>query len=163
MAENRQEIRPEIRHLVRVSNTDLNGEKPIFQALRKIKGISFMYANAVCYMAGIDKHIKAGILTESQIKKLEEVMRNPARFGCPEWMLNRKKDPETGQDMHLIMSDLDFAQEMDVKMMKKVKSYKGLRHQWGLPVRGQRTRSNFRKNKGKGLGVKKKKEAPAKA
>lgn len=152
----------EIRRLVRLANTDLNGDKAIFQALRKIKGISFMYSNAVCFMAGIDRHMKAGELTEAQIKKTEEIMKNPERFGCPKWMLNRKKDPETGQDMHLIMTDLEFAQEMDVKMMKKVKSYKGLRHQWGLPVRGQRTRSNFRKNKGKGLGVTKKKSLPAK-
>jgi len=48
--------------------------------------------------------------------------------------------------------------------MKKTKSYKGLRHQWGLPVRGQRTKANFRKNKGKSsLGVQKKRvKAPAK-
>jgi small subunit ribosomal protein S13 len=52
---------------------------------------------------------------------------------------------------------LKFAKENDVKMMKKIKSYRGLRHQWSLPVRGQRTKSNFRRNKGKGsLGVKRK-------
>ena len=59
--------------------------------------------------------------------------------------------------MHLINTDLDLSKDGDIKRMKKVKSYKGLRHTWGLPVRGQRTRSNFRKNKGKvSLGVVKK-------
>jgi ribosomal protein S13 len=43
--------------------------------------------------------------------------------------------------------------------MKKTKSNKGFRHHWGLPLRGQRTKNNFRKNKGKGsLGVKKSKQ-----
>ena len=51
---------------------------------------------------------------------------------------------------------LSFTQDNDIKMMKKIKSYKGVRHILGQPVRGQRTKSNFRKNKGKVLGVKRK-------
>ena len=116
-----------------------------------------MTANAICILTGFDKNMKAGDLSDAQVKKLDEMVRNPVKSGIPKWLINRRKEPETAEDKHLIMSDLDFAKEMDIKMLKKIKSYKGLRHQWGLPVRGQRTKSNFRRNKGKGLGVKRKK------
>jgi small subunit ribosomal protein S13 len=72
-------------------------------------------------------------------------------------MLNRRKDYETGEDIHLLSSDLAFTQDNDIKMMKKMKSYKGMRHARGLTVRGQKTRANFRRNKGKVAGVQKKK------
>ena len=147
----------EYRHIVRVSNTDLKGEKQLHMALHKIKGISFMFSNFICFSAKVEPIKKAGDLTEEEVKRLEDVIKNPAKYNCPTWLLNRRKDYETGADMHLINTDLDLSKDGDIKRMKKVKSYKGLRHTWGLPVRGQRTRSNFRKNKGKvSLGVVKK-------
>jgi small subunit ribosomal protein S13 len=155
----------EQRHLVRVLNTDLKGEKQILYSLTKIKGIGVMFANAVLKKAGIPADKKTGFLTEKEVSMIENVITRPASSGIPTWMFNRRKDFDTGENHHLITSNLDFTQEMDVKRMKKTKSYKGLRHQWGQPVRGQRTKSNFRVNKGKGsLGVQKKKAAaPAKS
>ena len=96
-------------------------------------------------------------MSEAETKRIEEVIVNPLKFGIPSWMLNRRKDMETGEDRHLVVNDLIFTQETDVKMMKKMRTYKGVRHMLGGPVRGQRTRSNFRKNKGKVMGVKKSK------
>jgi small subunit ribosomal protein S13 len=151
---------PELKHMVRVLNTDLKGDKQILYALTKIKGISVMFSNAVLKKAGIPLTKKAGYLNEKEVSAIESTIARPANSGIPTWMFNRRKDVETGEDMHLISSTLDFTQEMDVKKMKKTKSYKGMRHAWGQPVRGQRTKSNFRKNKGKGsLGVQKKKSA----
>lgn len=147
------------RHLVRIANADIDGKRSVLMGLTKVKGISIMYANAACHAAGISKRRRIGELSEAEVKALEEVLLNPQSFHLPCWILNRRKDPETGEDKHILMSDLIFQQDMDVKIMKKIKSYKGMRHQWGLPVRGQRTKSNFRKNKGKGLGVKKKSKA----
>ena len=80
-------------------------------------------------------------------------MKNPE---IPKYILNRRKDSETGEDKHLTGSDLELQNEFDVKRLKKIKSYKGYRHASGLPLRGQRTRSNFRKNRSKGAGIKKK-------
>ncbi len=151
----------EYRHIVRVANTDLNGAKAIYNAIRKIKGIDFMFSNAICTLAGVDPTIKAGDLTDAQVQKLDEVIKSPARHGVPSWILNRRKDPEDGTTKHLITGDLTFTTESDIRNMKKIKSYKGVRHSMGQPVRGQRTRSNFRKNKGKGPGVKR--SAAAKA
>jgi len=80
-------------------------------------------------------------------------------------MANRRRDLETNENKHLIVADLDYTRENDIKRLRKLKTYKGDRHSKGLPARGQRTRSNFRKNKGKvTLGVQRKKvEAAAHA
>jgi small subunit ribosomal protein S13 len=149
MAEN-----PNFRHIVRVANTDLNGQKKIVYGMRKIKGIGTNFGCAICTVLHLDQNRKLGDLSEEETKRIEEVLANPAKFGLPSWLLNRRKDSETGLDRHLVVNDLQFTQETDVKMMKKMRSYRGVRHMLGLPVRGQRTRSNFRKNKGKVMGVK---------
>lgn len=146
----------EFKHIIRIANTDLDGKKHILYALRKIKGVDIMYANMALASAGIDKTKKAGELLDSEAEKLNDIIQHPKKYGCPEWMLNRRNDVETGEDTHLLMADLDFTKDTDIKRMMKTKSYKGLRHQARLPVRGQRTKSNFRRQKGKGLGVKKK-------
>ena len=144
---------PDRRYLVRVANTDLNGNKSILYALKNIKGVSVSFANAVCRIAEIDGSIKAGDLKEDQIKKIDGIIAKPLASGVPKWMFNRQKDIETGETKHLITSNLQFQLENDIKRMKMIKSYKGVRHAIGQPVRGQRTRSNFRRNKGKVLGV----------
>lgn len=151
-----EEQKQELKYFVRIANTDLDGNKLLHNALTKIKGINFMFSNAICNVAGIQKAKKAGYLTEDEVAKIDDIIKEPAKFGIPSWFFNRKKDPEDGTDKHLIGSILTFTQDNDIKMMKKMKSYKGVRHSLGLPVRGQRTRSNFRKNKGKVLGVKRK-------
>ena len=151
-----KEVKKDYRHIVRISNTDLDGSKPIYHALTRIKGVSFMFANALCKLSGTEKSRITGQLTEAEIKRLDEVLANPLKFGFPAWMLNRRKDYETGEDKHIIGSDLRFNVDNDIKVMKKIRSYKGVRHMQGLTVRGQRTKSNFRKKKGTGLGVKRK-------
>jgi len=145
------------RYFVRIANTDLDGNKQISQALIKIKGVNFMFSNMLCNFAGVDKASKTGYLDDNQVKKLDEVLQDPLKFNAPVWMLNRRKDYEDGKDHHIITGDLSFATENDIKRLKKIRSYRGVRHGMKLPVRGQRTKSNFRKNKGKSsLGVKKK-------
>jgi len=144
----------EFKHLVRIANTDIKGEKPVLYALKKIKGIGIMFANMACTNAGIDKQKKAGDLSDKEIKALEDAILHPE---APSWLLNRRKDPETGKDKHLLVSDLIFTNDGDIKEMKKKRSYRGIRHMFRLPVRGQRTKSNFRRNKGKAIaGLKKK-------
>jgi small subunit ribosomal protein S13 len=146
----------EFKHLIRIANTDLDGNKPIAFALRKIKGVGFQFANMLCSFAGVDKNKKAGYLTEEDVNKLEQILIEPSKSGAPDWMLNRRRDIEENSNKHIITSDLDFIKDNDIKMLKKIKCYRGIRHMFGLPVRGQRTKSNFRKNKGKVTGVKKK-------
>ena len=156
-----EQPKQELKYFVRISNTDLDGNKPVNHALIKIKGISYMFSNAICTAAAIDKTKKIGYISDVEIAKLDDIIKDPTKFKLPSWLFNRKKDPEDNNDKHLTGSNLTFIQDNDIKMMKKIKSYKGIRHMQGLPVRGQRTKSNFRKNKGKVLGVKRKTDAKA--
>jgi len=146
--------KPKLKHLVRIANTDLKGEKNINVALKSIKGVGMNLANAVCGVAKITKTKKTGELTDEEVQRIEKAIKTPSQYGIPSWMFNRRKDLETGLDKHLITNELIFRKEQDIKLMRKIKCYKGMRHAFGLPVRGQRTRSNFRKNKGKAMGVK---------
>ncbi len=153
--------KPNFKHIVRVANVDIQGNRPTRIALTQIKGIGINLADIICVCAGIDKTEIAGNLKEEEVKKLNQVLDNLPEQGIPAWVFNRRKDYDTGKDMHLLTGNLTFYKENDIKRMKKIKSLKGIRHGKGLPVRGQRTKSHFRKNKGKVVGVAKKKAAPA--
>ena len=141
----------DFRHIVRIANTDLDGSKPLHYALTKIKGVSFMFANMACHKTNLDKNAITGELSDDKVKKIDEFIMHP--HGVPTWMLNRRKDVETGDDKHLIAGDIDYTIDNDLKRLKMTRTYRGIRHMIGLPVRGQRTKSNFRRNKGKVLGV----------
>ena len=119
---------------------------------------------AASIIAKVARDHKTGNLTSEEVEKINAIISNPSQYGVPAWMLNHRKDFETGEDKHYLSGNLHFVQENDLKRLKKIRSLRGIRHIRGLPVRGQRTRSNFRKGKGKVVGVAKKKEAaPAKA
>lgn len=150
------------RYIVRISNTDLEGKGKVVDGIRKIRGIGFSFANALCSIAGIDKNTRTGNLTDAEIGKIEDALKS-AHTKLPVWMLNRRRNIETDSSVHMVSTDLTFAQDNDIRQMQRIRSYKGVRHMAGAPVRGQRTRSNFRKNKGKVLGVIKSKAAAAAA
>ncbi len=145
--------------IVRIASTDVPGESAIYAGLTRIKGISWSFSNALCTQLGIDKKRKITSLTETEIEKITNFIRKPANLRP--FLLNRRNDIGTGQDMHLITSDLDLQRDFDIKRLKQIRSYKGWRHALGQPVRGQRTRSHFRK--GRAVGVQKSKSQPAKS
>ncbi|MCD6434094.1 MAG: 30S ribosomal protein S13 [Candidatus Diapherotrites archaeon] len=157
-----------IRHIVRIMGKDLDGTKTIEQSLRGIKGISHRLAHTIAIVfekeTGIKPTTLLGEIDEKLDKKLEDIIKNPVKHNIPTWQLNRRKDIETGEDMHLVMADLDFSLKKDLQRLFDIRSYRGLRHAWGLPVRGQRTRTSFRR-KGGTVGVFKKetKQAASKA
>ncbi|MFH1294567.1 MAG: 30S ribosomal protein S13 [Candidatus Aenigmatarchaeota archaeon] len=145
--------------IIRLAETNLDGNKPVKAAIRRVPGIGFMTANIITKKLNLEGKT-LGELSDADQKKLEEAIMNTDKLEMPVWMLNRRKDPETGEDGHLVASKLQFTKKMDINMMKKLKTYKGIRHSTGLPVRGQRTRSSFRK--GKTVGVRKKQEPATK-
>jgi small subunit ribosomal protein S13 len=140
--------------IVRIMQTDIPGEKYVYIGLTKIKGVSWSFSNALCYKLEIDKTRKVDSLTQEEIKKIESFIKKPE---LPEFLFNRRKDLETGEDKHLLTTDLELRQEFDIKRLKKIRSYRGLRHALGQPSRGQRTKAHFRQ-KGKSMGVVKKKK-----
>lgn len=154
------EQKTSFKHIVRVAQVDLPGGKPIKIALKNIKGVGFNLACALCNLAEIDKTKRTGDLTDEEIKRLNETI-SQLNKKLPSWMLNCRKEYETGEDCHFLTGNLDFAQDNAIKRMKKIKCYKGIRHSSGQPVRGQRTKSNFRKGKGKVIGVAKTKVVAA--
>jgi small subunit ribosomal protein S13 len=143
------------KHIVRVRNTDLDGNRKIGDSIRKIKGVGFTFAQCVCTVAGVDRSKRAGDLSDDEVKKLNDVIAT-AHTLFPKWLLNRRRSFESNEPVHLVTTDLTYAQENDIRLMQRIKNYKGVRHNQGAPVRGQRTRSNFRRNKGKVMGVAKK-------
>jgi len=144
----------EFRHILRVTGTDLEGTLKTSYALTKIKGVSLNLSNAILRKAGINPDKRAGFLTEAEIDKIEEIVKDPAKYGLPSWFLNRRKEMENGKDLHLISAELVLRTKMDIEQMKEIKSWRGYRHAYGLKVRGQRTKTTGRA--GKALGVKKK-------
>ncbi len=143
--------------IIRILQTDIPGNKKVLVGLTYIKGVSWSISNAVCKILKIDINKKIAELSEQEIKKIIAFLgKNKADL--PKFLLNRKKDFDTGEDTHLIGGELDMKKEFDIRRLKKIRSYRGLRHAFGHPTRGQRTRSNFRaKGKKKTVGVKRKK------
>jgi small subunit ribosomal protein S13 len=138
-------ILPEgVRGIVRLAETDLDGTKKLKSALPKIKGVGIPLAAAISRKLGIDPNTVTGTLTDEQMARIEEAVKNPSKAGLPDNMLNRRGDPEEGKNRHIVSSTLTITRKFDIDNMKKIRCYKGVRHELGLPVRGQRTRSSFR-------------------
>jgi len=134
----------DFKHLVRISRKDVDGNKKIEQALTEIKGVGLSLSRSICLTLDLNLDEKIGYTSDEDVAKIEELLENPQKFNIPTWMLNRRNDYTTGEDLHLIESDLDMTLRDDLNRMKKTRSYKGRRHEVGLPVRGQRTKSTFR-------------------
>jgi small subunit ribosomal protein S13 len=148
----------EFKHMVRIARKDVDGNKPVANALADIKGVGIALSGAICKKMGLDLNQKMGYLSDNKINEIEEAIRDPKKYEVPEWMLNRRNDYETGKTEHLIESDLMMRLRDDLNRMKKIRSYKGRRHEVGLPVRGQRTKSTFRK--GTSVGVRRRRGRP---
>lgn len=155
----KEQEKGQFRYIVRVISKDLDGNKPIYRALTDIKGLShrtgLIFARVFEKETGIPFDEKIGKLDEKHVKLLESIIKDPLKYRIPEWVLNRRKDFYTGKTTHIVMGDLEFQKREDIKRLNRIKSYRGLRLAWGLPVRGQRTKSTHR-GKGPTVGVQKK-------
>lgn len=134
--------------------TDVQGTLKAVYALTEIKGISLSLSNAILKKAGVNPDVRVGFLTETEIDKIEEIIKEPAKYNLPSWLFNKRKDAETGKDIHFISADLMLRTKTDIDQAKEIRSWRGYRHAYGLKVRGQRTKTTGRA--GKALGVKKK-------
>jgi small subunit ribosomal protein S13 len=141
----------EFNYIVRLHGSNLDGTKLLPYALVDLKGIGIRVARTMVKKIGLDPFERLGALSEADIRKIEEMLENPKIHGIPQWMLNRRKDPRRGEDLHLLASDLTLAQRDDIEVMKETRSWKGDRHGRGLKVRGQRTKTTARK--GRSVGV----------
>lgn len=148
-------------HIVRIVGNDIPGERKIIIGLTQIKGIGYNFATAILDALKINPNSNVGYLSDSDVQAIEKLITDPSSSNFPSWFLNRRKDVETGKDMHLLTSDIDFALRNDIERERITNSWRGYRHLYGLKVRGQRTRCTGRK--GGAVGVAKGgKAAPAK-
>lgn len=141
--------------LIRILGYDIPGSKKLYPGLTRIKGVSWSIANVACIKLNIPRDKKISDLSKDEIARIEKFLKNPE---MSDFLKNHRFMPETGETKHLVATDLDMTKDFDIRRLKKIKSYKGVRHSFGLPVRGQRTRAHFRK-RGSATGIKRKKEA----
>ncbi len=110
----------------RVVGVDIPNEKPTFVSLRYIFGIGPKSAQDICRKAEIDAHVRAGDLSEEQISRISSVLE---------------------QD-YVTEGQLRRQIQQNIARLRDIQCYRGLRHRRGLPVRGQRTKTNARTRKG---------------
>jgi small subunit ribosomal protein S13 len=144
----------EIRHLVRIMNTDLQGSQRVKYALTGIRGIGLRASRVIVDSTGVDPNAVIGYLPDEDVEKLDTAIAQFEQH-LPVWMLNRQRDPTTGDSKHLLGQDIIMTLKEDLNNLKKARAYRGLRHERGLKVRGQRTKSTGRR--GSTIGVRKKK------
>lgn len=152
---------PDFKYIVRVANTDLDGKYQVIPALAMVRGLGLRTAAVVAEKAGVNAYQKIGDLSDADVLKLQSSVEGLEEV-LPLWMLNRRKDVDTGEDKHLIGTDVEIKLRDDLNRLKKIRTYRGLRHEGGQKVRGQRSKSNGRT--GLTLGVQRKTQgaAPAK-
>ena len=122
--------------MARIAGIDLPRNKKLQYALRYIHGIGFHTAGEVCQKAGVNPEIRVEDLTDEQARDIREVITRDYK----------------------VEGALRTEITMNIKRLMDIGCYRGLRHRRGLPVRGQRTRTNARTRKGRkrtvGLGKK---------
>ena len=142
----------DLTYFVRVGQTDLDGTKSVERALTGLDGIGHRAARLVSREVGIDRRETFGRLEDEEI---EEIVDTIERFAetVPDWLTNRQTDFFSGEAEHLIGSEVELVREQDINRMQKIGSYKGIRHQRGQKVRGQRTKSTGRSEGTVGVNV----------
>ncbi|HXT83319.1 MAG TPA: 30S ribosomal protein S13 [Verrucomicrobiae bacterium] len=143
----------EFKHILRIAGKDIEGSKKSIIALSLVKGVGYNLAQVILQSLNINPYLRVGFLTDKDLSDIENALKNISSLGVPNWYLNRRKDMDTGTDMHLITSDLDFIKSNDIDREKSIMSWRGYRHMFGLRVRGQRTRNTGRR--ATAVGVKK--------
>ncbi|MEA3559953.1 MAG: 30S ribosomal protein S13, partial [Candidatus Thermoplasmatota archaeon] len=124
------------------------------QGLTSILGINYRISRILTEDLGVPKDKLMGDLTDKEVEKLIGLIEDiPNKL--PSWLLNRQRDLDTGEDTHAISTELDMTQRDDINLLRKIRCYKGIRHDTGQKVRGQRSRSNGRT--GATVGVSRKK------
>merc|ERR1712156_69269 len=135
-------VNPEdFQHILRVQNTNIDGNIKVTHALTSIRGMGRRFTDLV--------------LTEAEIEQIQTVMANPKNFKIPTWFLNRQRDWKDGKDGQMTSNNLDNKLREDIERMKKIRLHRGIRHWWGYPVKGQKTKTSGRH--GRTCGVLRKK------
>lgn len=133
----------DFKYIVRIVNSDLDGIKPTIIAIQGVKGVGARVADIIIRKAGVDRMAKIGTVSDEKIDEMETLIKSFSEY-TPSWAVNRQHDLESGADLHIVGIDMEVSLKDDINRMKMIRSYKGVRHETGQKVRGQRTRANGR-------------------
>ncbi|KAF2271878.1 uncharacterized protein EI97DRAFT_470868 [Westerdykella ornata] len=142
-------------YIIRLLNTNVDGKQKVMYALTKIKGVGRRYSNLVCKKADVDLTKRAGDLTSEELERIVTIIQNPLQYKIPAWFLNRQRDIVDGKNSQILANGVDSKLRDDLERLKKIRAHRGLRHYWGLRVRGQHSKTTGRR--GRTVGVSKKK------
>lgn len=145
----------EYKHIVRIAGHDINGQENLLQGFTKIKGVGIRLSKAILHQLQLDPYQRLGFISDDVISKIEGLLKDPVAHKFPDWYVNRPRDRHSGRMVHLIGSDLEFVHRNDIDRLKRIRSWRGIRHSLGLKVRGQHTRTTGRA--GMAVGVSRKK------
>lgn len=146
----------DFQHILRILNTNVDGREKVWVALTAINGIGRRFAVLVCKKADIDISKRAGELSSEEIARLVAIISQPLQFKIPQWFVNRQKDFKDGKFKHVTSNHLDATLREDLERLKKIRCHRGLRHYWGIRVRGQHTKTTGRRGRTVGVATKKK-------
>lgn len=138
-----EDKKDDFKYIVRIANTDLDGDKKVVHALTAIKGVGNRVAEVLVNRTGIPRNEKIGNLSDEKVDKLEKYLLELSDQ-TPGWLLNKQGDMWTGEDLHLLGSEMDMRKQEDINILKKIRCYRGIRHEKGQKVRGQRTKAHGR-------------------
>lgn len=141
--EKKAEKESSFKYIVRIANVDLDGNKSFVYGLTRLPGIGVRVAEIIADEIGVPRWEKIGNLSDEKIEEMEKVLNNFSDL-VPSWLVNRRADLETGADLHIYGAQTLRYKQDDVNRMRKIRCYRGIRHEQGQKVRGQRTRSNGR-------------------
>ena len=142
----------DIRYFVRIGQTDLDGTASVERALLGMNGIGRRVARHIATEAGVSRTATFGRLDDEDVDAIVSLVTDFADE-APAWMTNRPADFYSGETEHVVGNNLDLTRQQDINRMQMIDSYKGVRHQRGQKVRGQRTRSTGRSEGTVGVNV----------
>jgi small subunit ribosomal protein S13 len=142
-SEEQQDADDDIQYFVRIGQTDLDGTKSVERALAELDGVGRRVARVVAEEAGVDRTATFGGLDDDAIESVSEAVDGFAEH-APDWLANRRNDFYTGETQHITGNDVELTRDQDINRMRMIRSYKGIRHERGQKVRGQRTKSTGR-------------------
>ncbi|EMA50195.1 30S ribosomal protein S13 [Halococcus thailandensis] len=142
----------DIRYFVRIGQTDLDGTKSVERALTGMNGVGRRTARIIAEQAEIDRTAILGRLDDTDVESIVERVEEFAE-DVPAWLTNRPNDYFTGEASHEVGNDLSLTRQQDINRMQMISSYKGVRHERGQKVRGQRTKSTGRSEGTIGVNV----------
>jgi small subunit ribosomal protein S13 len=149
----------EFKYIVRLADTDIDGNKLVVQGLTQIKGIGARLAAALAQSLGVPREEKIGNLSDEAIEQIRKALEGGIENYVPAWFVNKRKELYSGKDKHFLGHELVMSVRDDVNILKKIRCYRGIRHETGQKVRGQRTRMHGRTGLTVGVikkGIKKK-------